>query len=175
MHDAPPSFDVLFRKYFDAVWRVSRTLVGPAMADDVTQEAFLLARRKLDTFRGGSLRGWLYGITRNVARNALRGHGRRERRHRAAMQAVPDHATASWAEAQEAADLMDRFLARLPVVQREAFFLKVIEEFTASEISEAVGVPVQTVYSRVRAANAELERFREELRADARAQQEGES
>lgn len=171
MHDAPPSFDLLFRKYFDAVWRVSRTLVGPGMADDVTQEAFLLARRKLDTFQGGSLRGWLYGITRNVARNALRGHGRRERRHQAAMQAVPAHATARWAEAQEAADLMDRFLARLPVVQREAFVLKEIEEFTAAEIAEAINVPMQTVYSRVRAAKAELERFRELLRAEAREQE----
>lgn len=159
------SFDALFREQLDYVWRVARALVGSDLADDVTQEVFLLVRRKLDEYDGSSMRAWLYGITRNVARNALRGRDRREHRHRAAVRAVPDAATPRWHEVQEAAALMDRFLDRLPAPQREAFMLKEIEELTAAEIAIAIGVPLQTVYSRVRAALAELERFRHEIGA----------
>ena len=160
---APPTFDAIFREHFDYVWRAARTLAGRGLADDITQEVFLLLRRKLEDYDGTSLRAWLYGLTRNVARNALRGQGRRDRRHRTAMRAVPPDATHRWVEIHEAADLMERFLSRLPPPQREAFMLKELEELTAAEIAEAIGVPLQTVYSRVRAAKSELERFREEI------------
>lgn len=160
-----PSFDAIFREHFDYVWRVGRALVGVGLADDVAQEVFLLVRRKLDGYDGSSMRAWLYGITRNVARNAVRGQGRHARRNRAAPRLVPDTDAQRWIEVQEAADLMHRFLARLPAAQREAFMLKELEELTAAEIAEATGVPLQTVYSRVRAARSELERFREELHA----------
>jgi RNA polymerase sigma-70 factor (ECF subfamily) len=161
------SFDAIFREHFAYVWRVARALAGAELADDVTQETFLLVRRRLDAFDGPSMRAWLYGIARNVARNALRGRERREHRHRTVPRVVPDTATQRWAEVQEAADLMERFLARLPAPQREAFMLKELEELTAAEIAEAIGVPLQTVYSRVRAAHKQLERFRRELEGDA--------
>lgn len=161
----PLSFDALFREQLDYVWRSARALVGNDLADDVTQEVFLLVRKKLHEYDGPSVRAWLYGITRNVARNAARGRERRDHRQRAAMQPVPDAATPQWVEIHEAATLMDRFLATLPAPQREAFVLKEIEELTAAEIAAAIGVPLQTVYSRVRAALAELERFRREIGA----------
>lgn len=162
----PPSFDAIFREHFAYVWRVARALVGDFLADDVTQEAFLVVRARLDTHDGRSLRAWLYGITRNVARNILRSQVRHDARARVAP---------AWAGAppvgphvQEAADLMQKFLARLPPPQREAFMLKELEELTAAEIAMAIGVPLQTVYSRVRAARVELERFRAELIAKER-------
>lgn len=158
--DETLTIDAIFREHLDYVWRVARTLAGPALADDVTQETFLLVRRKLDHYRGPSMRAWLYGITRNVARNAVRSEGRRRRRQRSAPRPVPDAATRRWADVQEAAALMERFLARLPEAQREAFMLMELEELTAAEVSAAIGAPMQTVYSRVRAARRELERFR---------------
>ncbi len=127
-----------------------------------------MVRRRLGQFRGGSIKGWLYGITRNVAHNAMRAQGRRVRRHRAALQSVPDQDTTRWTEVREAADLMDRFLAELPPGQREAFVLKEIEELTAAEIAEATETPLQTVYSRVHAARRALKRFRERLEASPR-------
>ena len=156
-HDpADLSLDAVFRQHFDYVWRVGRSLVGASLADDVVQEVFLLLRVKLDTFAGGSMRAWLYGLTRNVARS----QARRQRREQLAV--VPEP-TAPASRAHEAADLMDRFLARLPRSQREAFMLKELEGLTAAEIASAIDVPMQTVYSRVRAAKAELGRFRLEL------------
>lgn len=160
----PVSFDAIFREHLAYVWRVARTLVGESLADDVTQEAFLVVRARLGEYDGRSLRAWLYGITRNVARNMLRSQVRHDRRVRDA----PVWTTPPIDATQEAADLMRAFLARLPPAQREAFMLKELEELTAAEVALATGVPLQTVYSRVRAAHAELERFRAALRTEER-------
>lgn len=149
--------------HFDRVWRTSLTLVGSDLADDVTQEVFLVVQRRLPEFSGPSLRAWLHGITRNVARNMLRTLDRRARRNQEIARRTPDHADARWDERRDAARLMMRFLQSLPVVQREAFFLQTIEGFTPNEIAEAVGSPVQTVYTRLRSARTSLQRFRSEL------------
>lgn len=161
----PLAFDALFREHLAYVWRVARTLVGDALADDVTQETFLVVRARLDAYDGGSMRAWLFGITRNVARNMVRAQVRHDTRVRRAPAWTGPSPRIDPA-VQEAADLMRKFLARLPAAQRDAFMLMELEELTAAEIASATGVPVQTVYSRVRAARAELERFRAELAAE---------
>ena len=154
-----PSFDDVFRAHLDYVWRLARLLADDASADDIAQEVFLVARRRLADFDGSSLRGWLYGITRNVARN----HQRGRRRWLRVLERLPEpEASVSMDaayEQEEAAALMDEFLHGLRPVKREAFVLHVIEGLTAAEIAEAIGVPTRTVYSRVRAAQAELDRF----------------
>ncbi len=154
-----PSFDEVFRAHLDYVWRIARLLADDASADDIAQEVFLVARRRLADFDGGSLRGWLYGITRNVARN----HQRGRRRYLRLLERLPEPEASPSSDLaypqEEAAALMDAFLAGLSPVKREAFVLHVIEELTAAEIAAALGVPTRTVYSRVRAAQAELERF----------------
>ena len=158
-------FEETFREHFAYVWRSARALVGDDLADDVTQEAFLVARRRMPEYEGPSMQAWLYGITRNVARNAIRAAGRRARRNRAAA-TVGEGLMPRWVHVQDAAMLMQAFLERLPVPQREAFMLKELEGLTASEISQATGAPMQTIYSRVRAANQALLRFREQLEQD---------
>ena len=161
---ASDAFEDVFREHFDPVWRTSYALVGPDIADDVTQEVFLIVQRKLPEFDGPSLRAWIHGITRNVARNMTRTLNRRQRRNQQAAD-HKRHALDHLDERRDAAALMDRFLSRLPMPQREAFVLKEIEGFTAPEIAAAVGSPVQTIYTRLRAAKSELQRFRAELRA----------
>lgn len=154
-----PSFDDVFRAHLDYVWRNARILADDASADDIAQEVFMVARRRLAEFDGSSLRGWLYGITRNVARN----HQRGRRRWLRVLERLPEPEASAPIDAayerEEAAALMDAFLQTLPPVKREAFVLHVIEGLTAAEIAEAIEVPTRTVYSRVRAAQAELERF----------------
>jgi len=158
------TFEATFREHFAYVWRSARALVGDNLADDVTQEAFLVARRRMSDYEGPSMQAWLYGITRNVARNAIRAAGRRARRSRG--DPLSRDLTPRWVRVHDAALLMQMFLDRLSVPQREAFMLKELEGLTGSEISQATGVPLQTVYSRVQAANEALRRFREQLERD---------
>lgn len=155
----PIAFEDVFRAHLDYVWRVARGLVGDAAADDVAQETFMIVRRRLSAFEGPSMRGWLYVITRNVARNRQRSR----RRYRNALSLVsapespPDLDEAI--EQREAAALLDHFVARLSPKKREAFVLHYLEGLPAKEISEALNVPIQTVYSRARAAREAFDRF----------------
>jgi RNA polymerase sigma-70 factor (ECF subfamily) len=80
------SFDAIFRAHLDYVWRVARVMVDDASADDIAQDVFLVARRRLHEAPVRSIRGWLYGITRNVARN----HRRQRVRHLRAVARVPE-------------------------------------------------------------------------------------
>lgn len=166
--EAPTSFDEVFRTHLDYVWRIARILTDDASADDVVQEVFLVVRRRLSDFAGDSMRGWLYGITKNVARN----HQRGRRRHLRLLQRLPEPEAVTTPDAalerEEAAALMDRFLASLTPAKREAFVLHVIEGLTAAEIARAIEVPTRTVYSRVRAAQTALERFAARNRRRAR-------
>ncbi len=58
-----------------------RTLgVDPDWVDDIAQEAFLVALREMDSFdRQRDLGKWLRGIARNLVRNEVRKHARRQR------------------------------------------------------------------------------------------------
>ncbi len=162
MADAAPdddAFAAMFRRQFDYVWRCAHAVAGPGAADDVTQEAFMVARRRWASFAGGSERGWLYAIVRNVARNATRGRRRYDRHLRAvptpAPAAPPDDALAL----RQAADLLDAFIATLSPTQREAFVLMDVEGLTAREVAEIAGVPTRTIYSRQRAARQAFDAF----------------
>ncbi len=158
-HSSPPSFNEVFRKHLDYVWRVARAMVDEASADDVAQEVFLIARRRMDDLEVQSVRGWLYGITRNVARNHRRGRGRHSRAVARLPEPAPAPSPDERVRQREVVQLMDRFIAGLAPLKREAFVLHVIEGLTAAEIAHSIGVPTRTVYSRVRAARTELEGF----------------
>lgn len=155
-------FETVFRRHFDYVWRVAHAVVGSEGADDVTQEAFLVVRRRLPQFDGTSMRGWLFGIVRNVARNHMRGRRRREARLRAVPAPHVDRGPDEEVALAQAAHHLDRFLHTLPIAQREAFVAMEIEGLTAKAIASSIGVPTRTVYSRVRVARAAFSRFAQE-------------
>jgi len=156
-----PDFDGVFRTHVDYVWRIARLLAGEAHADDIVQEVFLVARRRLAELDGDEVRGWLYVTTRNVARNMMRSQRRWLRRRTAAPAPEDDGRPLEDALAdRDAARLLDRFLTTLPPKKREAFVLHDIEGLPGSEIAHAIGVPLPTVYSRVRSARTAFDRFR---------------
>src|SRR6185503_1351136 len=68
------AFDALVRMYQQPVWRfLCRLVRDPALAEDLAQETFLRAFRKLDTFAHQSrFSTWLFQIARNAGIDALR-------------------------------------------------------------------------------------------------------
>jgi RNA polymerase sigma-70 factor (ECF subfamily) len=161
-----PSLREVFAAHLGYVWRIARALGVPADdADDVAQEVFLVVLRRLHTFRRtGSLRGWLFGITRNVVFRHQRAHVRRERRLSGLLPPAPACEPETSLELRQAAALMQEFLDQLDVDKRIAFLLADIEGMTAAEIAEALEIPLGTVFSRVRAARLKLEQFSQRLR-----------
>jgi RNA polymerase sigma-70 factor, ECF subfamily len=160
---ALPSFRSVYDDYFDFVWTCARRLGVPIDAvDDVVQEIFVVVHARLKTLeRPTSLRSWLYGVVRRTASTFHR--GRRVRIARESPEPFEDDASPTQpspldlAVLSEELRLLWRLLGELDPVKREVFVLAELEEMTAPEIAEAVGIPLNTAYSRLRAARQEFD------------------
>lgn len=152
------TIEALYEANFDFVWRSLKHLgVVDAAIDDAVQDTFVVAHRRLADFaERSSPRTWLFGIAMRVARDQRRARGRRERfllafgqKPEATIPTPYDHTVAA-----EAGRLLRRFLDTLSEEQRAVFVMADLEQMTAPEIAEALGVNLNTVYSRMRAARA---------------------
>lgn len=151
-------FERLYRDNFPFVWAAARRCGAPDEAvGDVVQDVFVTAHRRLDELSYEvSPRGWLYGVTRRVAFRYRRSAARTARRKAAVAQraarAVEPHARA------EAARELERMLEQVDHDQRHAFVMAELLGMTGPEIAGELGVPLATVYSRLRLAKRRLER-----------------
>lgn len=152
------AFPEIFQQHARFLWRTLMNLGVPSHeAQDLCQEVMITVHRRLPDFDGKSLRGWLYGICVRVASDYRRSaRVRREVLHGE----VPDAGfEVDQAEALEQGSRLTRVLtalARLGEEKRTAFVLYEVEELTLAEISEALDVPLQTVYSRIKSARQAL-------------------
>ena len=149
------SFDAVYDECFDFVRRSARALgVRPANLDDVVQDVFIVVHRRLSSFEGrSSLRTWIMGILVNVVRDSRRLE-RRKGNHETLPEEVLDHRgnPAQNAEISHALSLVLSILDTMPDPQRTVFVLAEVEELGAKEIAKALAIPINTVYSRLRAA-----------------------
>jgi RNA polymerase sigma-70 factor (ECF subfamily) len=159
-----PSFEELHGRYFDFVWASLRGLGVPAhCVDDATQDVFVVLHRRLSDFEGRStLKTFLFGIVVGVARNHRRSAKRSDRL--TPFEEAPDlpdtrSSPFDSAAASQALTKLVAILDRIDDAKREVLILSEWEEMSAPEIAEALGVGVNTVYSRLRLARAEFERI----------------
>ena len=151
-------FHDLYRGEFAFVWSAARHLgVPPGEVDDVVQDVFLTAYRRLDQLRFEvSPRAWLFGVTRRVAFRYRRGGARRVRRH-AALAALDRPAGDSPHRRRDDAEELDRLLARLGAGNRVVWEMTEVLGMSAPEIASELGLPLNTVYSRLRLARQQLQ------------------
>ncbi len=148
-----------YRQHFAYVWKSARRLgVSEADADDVVQEAFLVARDLLDAKSPADVRSFLFGVVYNVVRR----HRRRLKSSPQTTSAIDDLPDASArgptasTERMEAARLLERLLALLNDEQRAVFVLAEIEHKKLREIGQILGINLNTAASRLRLARARL-------------------
>jgi RNA polymerase sigma factor (sigma-70 family) len=121
---------------------------GWADADDIAQEAFVTAWRKLDRFEGrSSFRSWVSGIAFRIARDARRAHGRAVARDGAWL-ARQDDGGGDGAPPEDRIALADA-MAALPEDQRAAVALCLGEGFSHAEAAVILKAPLGTVKSHV--------------------------
>ena len=159
------AFGELVERNRRAVFRAALAAVGsPAEADDVTQDAFVTAFRKLDSFRGeAAFRTWLLAITWRKAIDRRKSLGRWVQRLTSArsadafgedrdlMEQVPAPSRSQEASAI-AADLrseLRRLIASLPRKLRDPLLLACSGEHSYDEIARMLDIPIGTVKWRV--------------------------
>jgi RNA polymerase sigma-70 factor, ECF subfamily len=150
----PFDFAEVYESQFDFVWRSLRLLgVSPESVEDAAQDVFSVASRQLARFEGrSSIRTWLFAILQRVAANHRRTARRKLSRLEPLEDAVVSHEPTphARAEAAQALDVVQRFCETLDLDRRALFVLVLLEEVPAAEVSQVLGIPVNTVYSRVR-------------------------
>jgi len=160
-----PTFAELYEATFRFVWRSARRLGTPEPnLDDVVQEIFLVAFRRQDEFEGrSSLKTWLYGIVFNVVRAHRRELAKKHPQvldgdRRVDPEVLIDRSDGPQERVskRQAAQVVDGFLEGLDDDRRAVFVLAELEQLTAPEIAAVVGVPLNTVYSRLRLARIDF-------------------
>jgi RNA polymerase sigma-70 factor (ECF subfamily) len=155
------AFGELVNRHQSAVYRAARTALGShADAEDAAQDAFVLAFRRLDSFRGeASFKTWLLTIAWRQAINHRRSMTRLWRRMMAPQDREPDEGPEAIAgglptpEAAAAAVELKRAvrdaIRRLPPALRDTFLLAQAGDYGYEEISAMLTVPVGTIKWRV--------------------------
>ncbi len=159
------AFASIARGSADRLFAVAfRILRDVGRAEDAVQQALITAWRELPALRDtGRFDAWLH----RILVHACYAEARRSSRWSANVVMLPVDGPAMDDSTQDVVtrDALDRAFRRLPTEQRAAFVLHHYLGWSVAETAESLGVPAETVRSRLRYATSTL---RAALDADAR-------
>jgi RNA polymerase sigma-70 factor (ECF subfamily) len=147
-------------------WRALRRLGVPERdAADATQDVFVVVHRRLPEFEPHArITTWLFAICMRVAtaRRRVASVRREVSSEELPVAEIADERadTAAQAERNQRIATVEAILDQMPMEQRAAFSLFELEGMTGEAIAELMGIPINTVHSRVRLAR---EMFRHAL------------
>ncbi len=152
------AFGTLVQRYECAVRAVATHVLRDGhAAEDVAQDAFVIAYQKLPALRdGGAFGAWIVTIARREALRRLR--------RRAAT--VPLDSAGPAPEARREGQTSERLLAavtRLPDRERHVVMLKHFNGLSVRDIARVTGRPAGTVTKQISRAYARLRKFLEDL------------
>jgi RNA polymerase sigma-70 factor (ECF subfamily) len=160
---------VVMRQHNHALWRIARGILSSeSEAEDAVQDAYISAFTHLEDFRGqSSLYTWLARITINEALRRLRrqrpilpldalAHTPVDHPHSTVPTASfnPEHTAAR----REIARMIEQAIDGLTPSFRTVFVMRVIEQMSIEETSQRLGIPPDTVKTRLHRANQQLRR-----------------
>jgi RNA polymerase sigma-70 factor (ECF subfamily) len=155
------AFETIYRTHSGRLYSVACRILGnPADAEDLLQEIFLAAHRKLDSFRGESALGtWLFRLATNLCLDHLRSRAVRGGQMTGALDdepALADAGSRRLAERTVAKMDLERAMAQLPEGCRAAFVLHDVEGLEHKEVAEMLGIAEGTSKSQVHKARLRL-------------------
>jgi RNA polymerase sigma-70 factor (ECF subfamily) len=155
------AFEELYRAHAGRLYNLTYRMAGSTdEAEDLLQEVFLHAHRKLGSFRGESSIGtWLYRLAVNHCLDFLRGRQARMTRSTDSLdEEGAEEPAAVMPRVPTAVSRLDleRAIARLPDGCRAAFILHDVEGFEHNEVAGMLGVSEGTSKSQVHKARLKL-------------------
>ncbi len=159
-----PHTDVRLRaavgNHLALVFRVlRRTGLGPADAEDASQDVFWVLAQRFDDVPERAQRAFLVSTALRVASDRKRSKWHRsvsgglDVEARISDAPLPDEAV----EMRRAGALLDEALATLEEFERSVFILAELEQMTRAEVASVLGIPEGTVASRLKRARESLE------------------
>lgn len=153
--DASVRLERVVRENYPMIWRLARRWgLSPADADDVTQQAVVVASRRLAEITPGAERAFLCRTTLFLASNLRRGERRRAEEAVENWEEIGDRSRdpEQLLEERRTRAELDAILEELPDALRATFVLFELELQTQTEVAAALQIPAGTVASRVRRA-----------------------
>jgi RNA polymerase sigma-70 factor (ECF subfamily) len=156
-----------FDDHFDYLWNALRRFgVHEADLEDLVHDVFLkIHLRRTDYDSARPLRPWLFGFAYRVAADYCR-----LARHRVEVPyahidvADPERPVDERIEAHEDRALVNDALESVDVDRRAVFILHDLDDVPVPEIARALGIPLNTAYSRLRLARADFAAAAKRLR-----------
>jgi RNA polymerase sigma-70 factor (ECF subfamily) len=153
------AIDVFYARYSLKVYRFVLSLVGnPSAAEDIANEVFLDAWRQAGRFEGrAAVSTWLLAIARFKAYAAIRRRPDEalDEEQAAAIEDEADGPEEAY-EKQSRSEILRRCLSRLSAENREIINLVYYHEKSVAEVAEIVGIPQNTVKTRMFYARKKL-------------------
>ena len=158
------AFNRLVVEYESAVFAVVLRMVrNRAATEDITQDTFISAFRKISSYRGGIFRAWLFRIAKNASLDYLRKMSRRPETSIDEdivyfSETVKDDSADPLADVlnAELARLIEQCLGGLSNDHRLAMVMVDIEGYPYDEAADSIGVSIGTVKSRLNRARARM-------------------
>lgn len=145
------AFERLYRAHVARVHSLARRMAGDEAADDLTQEVFIRAWRKLGTFRGSSSFGtWLHRLAVNLILSRRTTLARDRERH-VHGEGILERVSGRQELPGFAMDF-EAALSRLPDGARQVFVLYDVEGYSHDEIARAMGISTGTSKSQLHRA-----------------------
>jgi RNA polymerase sigma-70 factor (ECF subfamily) len=156
------AFEQIYVRHAGRLYSLAYRMVGAAEAEDLVQEIFSLAHRKMPGFRGESTLGtWLFRLATNHCLDALRSRQAKMTARTSSLdapEALEPAAAAPPLGPISSVDL-ERAIQALPPACRAAFVLHDIEGFGHQEVGAALGISEGTSKSQVHKARLRIRAF----------------
>jgi RNA polymerase sigma-70 factor (ECF subfamily) len=163
-----PAFEELYQQHAARLYNLAYRMAGRANdADDLLQEIFLLAYRKIGSFRGESSLGtWLYRLAMNQCLDVLRSRQSRMGQQTDSLDEDGAHEPAAVPALGAVSRIdLDRAIGRLPHACRAAFLLHDVEGFGHQEVGAILGISEGTSKSQVHKARLRIRSYLTQPRA----------
>ena len=146
------AFERLYRDHVGRIYALCVRMVDEQSAEDLTQEVFIRAWRKIDTFKGQSQFGtWLHRLAVNYVLSRRETQRRRESRHVGGDGLLSRVMAPTRRSSGHALDI-ESAIGHLPDRAREVFVLYDVEGYSHQEIADTLGVSVGTSKSQLHRA-----------------------
>jgi len=155
------AFELIYRTHAGRLYSVACRMLGnPTDAEDLLQDIFLAAHKKLESFRGESALGtWLYRLATNLCLDHLRSRAAKTGQLTGPLDDEPslaDSGSHRLAERTVARMDLERAVAQLPEGCRAAFVLHDVQGLEHREVAEVLGIAEGTSKSQVHKARMRL-------------------